>query len=231
MSFVFDPAPPVSLPIAGTAQRLPVNRVFCVGQNYARHAQEMGSTGREPPFFFMKPARSVVPVEAGDTASIPYPGGTRSLHHEVELVVAIGKAGHEVSPEDARSMVYGYAVGLDLTRRDLQAALKQKGRPWEVAKAFEASAPVGVLTPLEQSGWLTDADIGLTVSGQNRQSGNIHEMIWPVADIIAHLSQHWHLQPGDLIFTGTPEGVGAVERGDRLCGKVHGLTDLSITLT
>lgn len=231
MSFVFDPAPPVSLAVSGTAQRLPVNRVFCVGQNYAKHAQEMGSTGREPPFFFMKPARSVVPVAANETAPIPYPSGTQSLHHEVELVVAIGKAGHNVSVDEARSMVHGYAVGLDLTRRDLQAALKEKGRPWEVAKAFEASAPVGVISPVADTGWLTDTDIGLTVNGQDRQAGNINEMIWPVADIIVHLSQHWHLQPGDLIFTGTPEGVGAVERGDVLRGRVHGLTDLSITLS
>lgn len=231
MSYVFAPAAPISLAVSGTDQRLPVNRVFCVGQNYAKHAQEMGSSGREAPFFFMKPARSVVPVAAGETASVPYPGGTRSLHHEVELVVVIGQAGHDVSAADAPSLVYGHAVGLDLTRRDLQAALKEKGRPWEVAKAFEASAPVGPVTPLAQTGWLSDVPIRLSVNGQPRQAGNIDEMIWPVADIIAQLSQHWHLQPGDLIFTGTPEGVGAVERHDVLQAEVDGLPSLNIRLS
>lgn len=231
MSYVFPPAAPISLAVTGTDQRLPVNRVFCVGQNYAKHAQEMGSSGREAPFFFMKPARSVVPVAEGETAAVPYPGGTQSLHHEVELVVVIGKTGHEISAADAPSLVYGHAVGLDLTRRDLQAALKEKGRPWEVAKAFEASAPVGPVTPLTQTGWFTDAPIRLRVNDQSRQDARVNEMIWPVADIIAHLSQHWHLQPGDLIFTGTPEGVGAVVRNDVLEAEVDGLTKLNIRLS
>ncbi|MDO5102074.1 MAG: fumarylacetoacetate hydrolase family protein [Lautropia sp.] len=230
MSYVFPPAAPISLAITGTDQRLPVNRVFCVGQNYAKHAQEMGSSGREAPFFFMKPARSVVPVTEGERAAVPYPTGTQSLHHEVELVVVIGQAGHQVSAADAPSLVYGHAVGLDLTRRDLQAALKEKGRPWEVAKAFEASAPIGPVTPLAQTGWLSNAPIRLSVNDQCRQNGSIDDMIWPVADIIAQLSQHWHLQPGDLIFTGTPEGVGAVVRDDVLQAEVGGLTTLNIRL-
>ncbi|MDO4903969.1 MAG: fumarylacetoacetate hydrolase family protein [Lautropia sp.] len=230
MSFVFPPADPVSLPVVGQAQRVPVNRVFCVGQNYAKHAREMGGSGRQAPFFFMKPAHSVVPTEAGQIARIPYPDHTQSLHHEIELVVVIGKAGQKIQPPDAERHVYGYAVGFDLTRRDLQSTLKEKGRPWEVAKAFEASAPIGPVTPLAARGWLRQAAIGMSVNGQTRQNGDIDEMIWPVTDVIAHLSQHWYLQPGDLIFTGTPEGVGAVVRGDRLHGRVEGLEDLRIEL-
>lgn len=230
MSYVLPPAEPVSLAITGSTQRLPVHRVFCVGQNYARHAREMGATGREAPFFFMKPARSVVPVAEGETGLVHYPSGTRALHHEVELVVAIGAAGRGLDARDAASLVYGYAVGIDLTRRDLQSALKEQGRPWEIAKAFEESAPVGAVTPLASTGWLSAGAIRLAVNGQPKQDGNLDEMIWPVADIIAQLSQHWHLQPGDLVFTGTPEGVGAIERGDQLDATVGHLAPLRIRL-
>lgn len=230
MSFVFDPAPVPSLAVTGQDARFPVHRVFCVGQNYADHAIEMGSSGREAPFFFMKPARSVLAAAAGQPVTVPYPAGTTELHHEVELVVAIGQPAHRIEAAQADACIWGYAVGLDLTRRDLQAALKARGRPWEVAKGFEGSAPVGVLTPVARTGLLTQAAIGLQINGQARQAGNIDQMIWKVNEIIGHLSQHWQLLPGDLVFTGTPAGVGAIGRGDRLLGEVAGLVPLHVEI-
>ncbi len=229
-SYVFAPARTVSLPVHGVTQRFPVNRVFCVAQNYAQHAVEMGSSGREDPFFFMKPASSVVPVAAGTAQPVPYPSGTQSLHHEVELVVALGRCGSNVDPARAEELIYGYAVGLDLTRRDLQAALKAKGRPWEVAKGFEASGPVGPITPREQVGTLVRGGIRLSVDGEERQSGDLDQMIWNVSEIISHLSRHWSLAAGDIVFTGTPAGVGAVVRGNHLQGSIDGLDAIQVEL-
>ena len=229
-SYVFAPARTVSLPVHGVAQRFPVNRVFCVAQNYAQHAVEMGSSGREDPFFFMKPASSVVPVAAGTVQPVPYPSGTQSLHHEVELVVALGRCGSNVDPARAEELIYGYAVGLDLTRRDLQTALKAKGRPWEVAKGFEASGPVGPIMPREQVGTLVHGGIRLSVDGEERQSGDLDQMIWNVNEIISHLSRHWSLVAGDIVFTGTPAGVGAVVRGNHLQGSIDGLDGIQVEL-
>ena len=227
MPHVFEPMPLPAIPVHGLANAtFAVHRVFCVGQNYADHAVEMGSSGREAPFFFMKPASSLVPVAEDRVAQVPYPDGTQSLHHEVELVVAIGLQGADISVSEAADFIYGYAVGLDLTRRDLQAELKAKGRPWEIAKGFEASGPIGPITPKEQCGERSAGSIRLDVNGQVRQQGNLDQMIWRVPEIIAHLSQHWMLMPGDLIFTGTPAGVGALARGDELSAQVEGLQTL-----
>lgn len=228
MSFIFEPALITSLPIVGLSARFPVHRVFCVGQNYAKHAQEMGASGREAPFFFMKPARSIIPVEADHVQPVPYPEGTKELHHEIELVVAIGREGNQISPENAAEYIYGYATGLDLTRRDLQAELKAKGRPWEIAKGFEASAPIGPITPLARTGELLHADLSLEIDGEVRQQGNMDEMIWSVNEIISALSMHWNLTAGDLIFTGTPSGVGPLVQGNQLQGQISGLQPLQV---
>lgn len=230
MSFVFEPPEIISLPVVGETARFPVRRVFCVGQNYALHAIEMGASGREPPFFFMKPASSVIPVEAGTEQTITYPDGTSSLHNEIEMVVAIGAPAHRISAEAASACIFGHAVGLDVTRRDVQTALKNQGRAWEIAKAFDESAPVGPITPVARSGPMTDAAITLDIDGQPTQAGNIHQMSWKPSEIIAQLSQHWKLLPGDLIFTGTPAGVAAAPRGSRLLGRVEGLESLRIRL-
>ncbi|MDO4636321.1 MAG: fumarylacetoacetate hydrolase family protein [Lautropia sp.] len=230
MSYIFTPARITSIPIHGVDARFPVHRVFCVGQNYSLHAQEMGASGREDPFFFMKPASSVVPVTAGTVSTVPYPGDTQSLHHEVELVVAIGQRGANIGPEQAMDFVYGYAVGIDLTRRDLQSVLKSQGRPWEIAKGFEASAPVGSISPKTRTGQLAQGNICLAVDGIMRQTGNLDQMIWSVEGIIHHLSRHWTLTPGDLVFTGTPAGVGAVARGNHLLATIDGLDALQIQL-
>jgi len=232
MNFVFPPQPSASLPVVASDQRFPIHRVYCVGRNYADHAQEMGDTGREPPFFFTKPAHAVVSAPAGQTVPLPYPSLTQDLHHEVELVVALGQGGRDIAAADALAHIYGYAVGLDMTRRDLQAALKKQGRPWCIAKGFEASAPIGPLTPAAQwAGAQTgepQADITLHVNGELRQSGHTEQMLCGVAETIAQLSRAWTLQPGDLIFTGTPAGVGAVQRGDVLQAHIDGLQPLSV---
>lgn len=226
------PAPAVvSVPVVGLAERFPVRRVYCVGRNYEEHAKEMGFTGREPPFFFLKPADAVVAVEAGMTGSIAYPSLTHNLHHEIELVAAIGKGGANIQVEDALSHVYGYAVGLDMTRRDLQNDMKKQGRPWCIGKGFDQSAPIGPITPAHLVPDIANASIHLTVNGNIRQNSSVGKLIWNVAETIAHLSAAWHLEPGDLIYTGTPEGVGAVIRGDTLHGHVDGLTDLLVTIT
>lgn len=224
-----------SLPVAGSAARFAVRRVFCVGRNYAEHAREMGDSGREPPFFFMKPADSVVAAptaEAGHVLQMPYPTLTADLHHEVELVVAIGEGGSGIAPEHAHRHIFGWAVGLDMTRRDLQAALKAKGRPWCIAKGFEASAPIGSITPAAAApDFLSQgAAITLDVNATPRQAGNTAEMIWSVAEVIAHLSHAWTLRTGDLIMTGTPSGVGAVVRGDVLHARVEGLAALDVRI-
>lgn len=225
------PAPPQPvLPIAGLALGFPVHRIYCVGQNYARHAQEMGASGREAPFFFMKPADAVVSVAAGGRGEIAYPPLTQDLHHEVELVVALHKGGRDIEVAQAMEHVYGYAVGLDMTRRDLQAEQKKAGRAWSIAKGFDQSAPLGPVVPCAQAGDIERAAISLGVNGAERQSGNIDELIWSVAEVIAALSRAWTLVPGDLIFTGTPAGVGAVVRGDEMRARIDGLPELVVTV-
>lgn len=233
MTTVFPPHSLALLPIVGSDQMFPVRRVYCVGRNYAAHAREMGSDPtREPPFFFCKPgdADAVIAVPAGQTADIAYPPATHDLHHEIELVVAIGKAGSAIAVENAAEHIFGYAVGLDLTRRDLQGQMKAQGRPWEIGKAFDQSAPIGPLTPRQPGAPLTAGSIRLTVDGAVRQQGVLEQMIWSVDETIARLSTLFTLQPGDLIFTGTPDGVGALTRGQVLRGEIDGLTPLQVRI-
>jgi fumarylpyruvate hydrolase len=230
MSYVFTPAPQASVPVLGRAERFPVHRIYCVGRNYEEHAKEMGFTGREPPFFFLKPADAVVPVPVGETATIPYPSLTKNLHHEIELVVAIGTGGKNIKAADAQKHIYGYAVGLDMTRRDLQGEMKKQGRPWCIGKAFDQSAPIGPITPADKAGDVTKAEIYVQVNGKDRQRSNVSKLIWNIGETIEHLSAAWELQPGDLIFTGTPEGVAAVVSGDTLVGSVAGLGTLSVKI-
>jgi fumarylpyruvate hydrolase len=230
MNHVFPPPPTVSVPVKGIAERFPVHRIYCVGRNYEEHAKEMGFTGREPPFFFLKPADTIVVAAEGQTARMPYPSQTSNLHHEIELVVAIGKGGRNIAVADAASHIYGYAVGLDMTRRDLQNDMKKQGRPWCIGKGFDHSAPIGVITPAADAGDIEAANIWLTVNGQERQRSQISQLIWSIGEIIEHLSAAWELQPGDLIYTGTPAGVAAVVKGDTLQGGVDGLTPLSLQI-
>jgi fumarylpyruvate hydrolase len=220
-----------SIPVADTTARFPVRHIYCVGRNYAEHAKEMGGDAtKEPPFFFTKPADAIVPVVAPEVGRIPYPMGTRNFHHELELVVAIGKSGARVNPEHAQSLIYGYAVGLDMTRRDLQSDMREKKRPWDIGKSFAHAAPIAPIHPIAKTGLLTRGEISLDVNGQRRQHGDLSDMVWNVPDMLAFLSQLYRLEPGDLIFTGTPAGVGAVVVGDRLDGRIAGLTPLSIEI-
>ncbi len=220
----FPPQPTVA--VAGTEARFPVRRIFCVGRNYAAHAREMGNDDREPPFFFTKPADAV--VDSG--ATIPYPPETADLHHEVELVVAVGAAGRNVSVERARDLVYGYAVGIDLTRRDLQAEAKRSGRPWDMAKGFDHSAPCGAIAPVARIGHPQEGAIRLAVAGRERQAGDLSQMVWSVAETISCLSRLVELARGDLVFTGTPAGVGAVGRGERMDAHIDGIGDIAVIL-
>lgn len=229
MSFVLPAAPPASVPVHGAdGARFAVHRIYCVGRNYVEHAVEMGFTGREPPFFFLKPADAVLPVAEGTVGEMHYPSLTRDLHHEVELVVAIGVGGRDIAAADAMSHVWGYAVGLDMTRRDLQGEMKKQGRPWCIGKAFEESAPIGELRPAAQCRIDADTAIRLDVNGQTRQSSRIGKLIWSLPEIIEHLSAAWTLAPGDLIYTGTPEGVAAVVQGDSLHASVDGVGTLAL---
>ncbi|MCM5680041.1 fumarylacetoacetate hydrolase family protein [Schlegelella sp. S2-27] len=224
------PAPALSaLSVAGRDQRFPVNRIYCVGRNYAAHAREMGiDPEREPPFFFMKPATAV--VDAARPVSVPYPPRTNDFHHEVELVVAIGQGGRNIPVGRALAHVYGYAVGLDMTRRDLQLEARDKGRPWEFGKSFAQSAPIGAVHRVQDVGHPTAAAITLRVNGRMRQSSDIAQLIWSVAEAIAVLSEYDGLEPGDLIMTGTPEGVGAVVPGDVMHGAIAGLGEIEVRL-
>lgn len=224
MSFVFDAPAIPSLPIHGSNAQFPVHRIYCIGRNYAEHAKEMGSepTSRANPVFFMKPADAIVP-EGGD---VSYPSATDDLHHEVEMLVALDKGGRDIDASHALDCVFGYGVGLDLTRRDLQAAMKTKGLPWDVAKGFDHSAPVSPLHTVEKTGHPQHARLTLTVNGEPRQDTDIADMIFPVADIIAELSKLFELKPGDLIFTGTPAGVGPLLRGDRFRAELEGVAVL-----
>ncbi|MGJ7550151.1 fumarylacetoacetate hydrolase family protein [Pseudomonas alloputida] len=229
MTYLFEPAAPTSLPIAGSDQHFPVRRVYCVGRNYAAHAREMGfDPEREPPFFFCKPADAVVPVADGQTLELPYPAETSNYHYEIELVAAIGKGGRDIPLAQANEHVFGYAVGLDMTRRDLQMKMREMGRPWEIGKAFDASAPIAALYPASQVGHPTQAGLWLQVEGQDRQRSDIDKLIWSVPETIAYLSRFFELQPGDLIMTGTPEGVGPVVAGELMVGGVDGLGELHV---
>ena len=221
------PAPPVTtLPVEGDARGFPVRRVYCVGRNYAAHAREMGhDPDREPPFFFTKPADAVA---GGGT--VPYPPATRDLHHEVELVVALGKGGADIPEAQALDCVFGYGVGIDLTRRDLQAEAKEMRRPWDMAKAFDRSAPVSALRPAARIGHPESNPIRLLVNGRVRQESTLAHHIWSVAETIAYLSRMVELAPGDLIFMGTPEGVGAVQRGDRMQASIEGVGELQVAI-
>lgn len=227
MDYVFAPPPVPSVAIAGSTSRFPVRRIFCVGRNYAAHAHEMGGDpNREPPFFFTKPADALV----DDGATIPYPPDTDDLHHEGELVVAIGRGGADIPAADALSHVWGYAIGNDLTRRDRQAEAKKAGRPWDWGKGFDNSAICGPVIPVATIGHPSQGFIRLSVNGSLRQSGDLSELIWSVPEIIAILSASIRLQPGDLVYTGTPAGVGALERGDVCVVEIENLGALTTTI-
>lgn len=233
MAYVFPQIQTAALPIFGSDDVFSVRRVYCVGRNYAEHAREMGSDPeREPPFFFCKPndQQSIIPVQAGQTVDLPYPDLSQNVHHEVELVVAIGKAGKNIPSEQASEHIFAYAVGLDMTRRDLQAKMREAGRPWEIGKAFDFSAPIGELHRKSETGEITQADIQLSVNGEIKQRSNISHLIWSVNDTISKLSELFALQAGDLIFTGTPEGVGAVARGDVLRAEIDGLSPICVKI-
>lgn len=225
MDFALQP-PPVPAVAVSAGGSFPVRRIFCVARNYAEHAREMGSDPvREPPFFFTKPADAVV----ASGALLAFPPRTANLHHEVELVVAIGRGGADIPAGQVDGdHIFGYAVGIDLTRRDLQAAAKAKGQPWDMAKGFDNSAPVGPISPLSRTGVMTRGRIELRVNGEVRQSGDIADMIWHIPEIVQELSAFVELAPGDLIFTGTPAGVGPVVRGDRLEARIDGLDPLTV---
>jgi len=220
-----------TVPVDGTDARFPVRHVFCVGRNYAEHAKEMGGDAtKEPPFFFTKPADAVVPVRPGEVGRVAYPLATKSYHHEIEMVVAIGKAGVKIAAEHALEHVYGYATGLDMTRRDLQNVAKETRRPWDTGKSFAQAAPIGVIVPAARGGHRSRGAITLDVNGTRRQTGDLADMIWDTAHMIAFLSQLYELLPGDLIYTGTPSGVAAVDVGDRLDARVDGLPSLAIEI-
>ncbi len=226
MSTIFAPPPAVTLPIRGSDSSFPVHRIYCVGRNYAAHAVEMGhDPDRDPPFFFQKNPDNLV-----TSGKFPYPVATSDVHHEIELVVALGKGGQDIAPDAALDCVFGYAVGLDMTRRDLQQKAKDMGRPWEIGKAFEASAPCSELVPARAIGHPSAGAIWLDVNGDRRQTGDLNQMIWKVPEIISTLSGLFTLVPGDLIFSGTPSGVAAVSRGDRLSGHIDTVGALEVTV-
>jgi fumarylpyruvate hydrolase len=224
-AFAFPPPPPTAIPIAGTDLLFPVRRVLCVGRNYAAHRKEMGGDERDPPFFFAKPADALLPC----CETVPYPPATSDLHHEIELVIAVAGEGANLAADEANSLVFGYAVGVDLTRRDLQARAKDKGQPWEAGKGFDASAPISAIR--RGGAPSPDARIWLTVDGDVRQTGRIGDMIWSPMEILAEASALWRLAPGDLIFTGTPEGVGPLVRGAKVVGGVDGVGALEFTIS
>ena len=226
MSYAFPPPPRVSIPVVGSDDIFPVRRVYCVGRNYADHAAEMGADSREPPFFFSKPTDALVP----GGGEVGYPLATNKLQHEVELVVALAGGGANILPDQALEWVHGYAVGLDLTRRDLQQRAKDKGHPWDMGKGFDQSAPIGAIHPVAIVGHPTRGSIWLKVNGEPRQNGDLEQMSWKVAEVIANLSTYVALAPGDLIFTGTPAGVSTVLRGDLLEAGIAGIGKLQVRL-
>ncbi len=232
-AYVFAPPAAPSLPVVGLAQRFAVRRIFCVGRNYHAHAIEMGrpvdkASGR--PFYFTKSASALVEAGAGQGATVPYPPGTSNYHYELELVVAIGASGFRLAEADAARMVWGYAVGLDMTRRDLQLVARDQGRPWDLGKDFEQSAVCSPIVPVGDRGVLGRGAIRLEVNGQTRQSADLSQLIWSIPELLADLSQFYHLEPGDLIYTGTPEGVGAVLSGDRLLGQIESVGSVELTI-
>jgi len=232
-SFAFPPGDRASAAIHGTDRRFPIHRIYCVGQNYADHAREMGSDPqREPPFFFSKPADALLMAGGAGTSPTPvaYPPRTMDLQHEIELVVALGRGGSNIDVENAAEHVFGFAVGIDLTRRDLQKAAKERGHPWDTSKGFDQSAPMSAIHPVEQTGWPEGGAIWLKVNDEVRQQGRIQAMIWNIREIIAELSSLYRLQPGDLIFTGTPAGVGPMRKGDLVQGGVDGIDTLFIKI-
>jgi fumarylpyruvate hydrolase len=225
MSYAFTPVPQPALPIEGSDKLFPIHRIYCVGRNYAEHTKEMGGDVKDPPFFFQKN-----PDNIAVDGKFPYPPMTENVHHELELVVALKSGGVGINAADAMSHVFGYAVGIDMTRRDLQDAAKKLARPWEVAKAFEYSAPITAIVPAQHVETIAKGAIWLEINGARKQSGDLSQMIWDVPNQIAFLSTLFELKAGDLIFTGTPSGVGAVKRGDRLKGHVDGVGDLEVTV-
>jgi len=227
-AYQFEPPPVTSIPVQGYLPEYPVRRIFCVGRNYPAHAKEMGAdVDRTAPWYFNKTREAI--VLSG--ATIPYPPGTENLHHEIELVVALGTTAFNVKAEDSLDRVFGYTCGLDLTRRDLQAAAKEKSLPWDFGKDFEQAAVVSAIAPVAQCGHPVSGKIELAVNGEVRQSGDLSEMTWSVAELIAYLSGFYHLQPGDLIYTGTPEGVGPVRPGDHLTGYIEGVGELELSVS
>jgi len=228
MQYLFTPPAVVSVPVIGKTEQFPVHRIYCVGRNYEEHAKEMGFTGREPPFFFLKPADALVFAPSGQTVNMPYPSLTKNFHHEIELVVAIGKGGKNISAANAMQHIYGYAVGLDMTRRDLQNEMKKQGRPWEIGKGFDESGPIGPIHPRALTGTLSQGSITLSVNGIQKQTSDLSQMIWNIPESIAYLSGLFELKAGDLIFSGTPEGVGAVVKGDKMIGHVAGLGEFEV---
>lgn len=224
--YVIQPPEQASVAVAGTAARFPVRRIFCVGRNYAAHAAEMGGSDRDPPFFFTKPADAVVDTDS----TVPYPRESENFHHEIELVVAVGKAGAEIPEDKVYNHLWGAGVGIDLTRRDLQLAAREKKRPWDFGKAFDHSAPIAPLSPLDSVPSLEEGRIWLTVNDEMRQEADLSELIWSVKEHVSILSRSIALAPGDLIMTGTPAGVGPLDIGDAVAGGVAGLTDINIRI-
>ncbi|WP_341677071.1 fumarylacetoacetate hydrolase family protein [Niveibacterium sp. SC-1] len=232
MSYVFEPPARPAVPVQGGDALFPVRRIFCVARNYAAHAREMGQDPeREPPFFFCKPADSVLPVAFGAVGAMPYPGLTENLHHEFELVVALGRGGRDLTPEAAAACVWGYACGFDMTRRDLQGRAKEKGQPWDSGKSIDQGTPVSHVVHRGQAPLLARGEIVLEVNGEVRQRGDLSDMIWPIPEMLAQLSRIWALRAGDLVFTGTPEGVGPVRRGDRLSGRIAGVGAIDLVVS
>jgi fumarylpyruvate hydrolase len=230
--FILPPPAPPFVPVIGTDAVFAVRRIICVGRNYAAHAREMGADDREAPFFFSKPADALVICAPGQTPTLPYPMATNDLHHEIELVAALKSGGSNLSPEQGLAAVFGYAVGVDLTRRDLQNGFKAKGQPWDAAKGFDRSAPISALRPADQCPNLPDRGrLWLSVDGSVRQDGQIGDMIWSIGETIAKASSLWTLAPGDLIFTGTPEGVGPIVAGQTVSGGIDGVASLAFTVT
>jgi fumarylpyruvate hydrolase len=220
-----------TVPIVGSEQAFPVRRIYCIGRNYAAHAREMGSDpSREPPFFFQKPTDAIQVVTPGTVADHPYPSLTKNYHYEVELVVALGKGGRNIAAADALGLVYGYSLGLDMTRRDLQREMGDQKKPWEIGKSFDRSAPIGPIHPVSKVGHYTDGAIWLKVNGQTKQNATLKHMIWSVAEQISRLSQAFELMPGDIIYSGTPENVGPVVRGDVIEIHIDGLPNLSVRI-
>lgn len=229
MKLAVESAPAVTVPVAGSDLAFPVRRIYCVGRNYAAHAREMGfDPDREPPFFFCKPADAIVYVAPGTTGAFAYPTETKNCHYEMELVAAIGKGGSDIAVDNALDHVYGYALGLDMTRRDLQIKMREMGRPWDIGKAFDHSAPIGPIHRASEVGHLTQGAIWLKLNGESKQKADLSDLIWSVAETVAYLSKFFALVPGDLIYTGTPEGVGAVVKGDKIQGGIDGLGEFDV---